>query len=67
MRTDSLYLRTVASSVATSRPSALASSPMEPAVTGGNTVGMNFPTGFASMIAKAICPGCCAISDPQMA
>src|ERR1044072_30769 len=44
-----------------------ASSPIEFATIGGNTDGMNVPALFASTIEYAICPGCRAISFPQIA
>ncbi len=49
-RTAALKRRTVSSSAAGSSSSARASSPIEPAFTGGNTGGMNLPTAFESMI-----------------
>ncbi len=50
-RTAPLNRRTVASRASGASPSAAASSRIVPAVTGGNTVGMKRPTGFASTIA----------------
>lgn len=50
-RTEALKRLTVATSACGSSPRARASSPIDPATTGGKAVGMNIPAGLESTIA----------------